>query len=100
LSQQIITKGARTWVGPGQANNPGTLKWYCDAEACLRHWEKVGTACSICFRVCNFTKEEGLIHNIVKWFIRNVPTLNRFWVWADEKLGYGKMSDPKKYWKY
>lgn len=94
-----IPEGARTWVGPSEANNPGTLKWYCDAEACLRHWEKAGAAGSICFKVCNFTKEKGIIHEVVKWFIRNVPKLNKFWVWAEEQLGYGRMSDPKEYWR-
>jgi len=34
----------------------------------------------------------------VKWFIRNVPQLNRLWVWTDDLFGYGKMSDPSKYW--
>jgi hypothetical protein len=34
----------------------------------------------------------------VKWFIRNVPQLNRFWVWADDMMGYGKMADPREYW--
>jgi len=34
----------------------------------------------------------------VKWFIRNVPILNRLWVWTDKALGYGKQSDASKYW--
>jgi len=94
-----IPDGPRTWSGSSDANNPGALKWYCDAEKCLAYWDEVGSGCSICFRVCNFTKEEGVIHDIVKWFIRNVPQLNRLWVWADELLGYGKMSNPEKYWE-
>ena len=56
------------------------------------------SGCGVCFRVCDFTKEEGVSHDIVKWVIRNVPQLNRFFVWADELMGYGKMSDPSKYW--
>ncbi len=35
---------------------------------------------------------------MVKWFIRNVPQLNKFWAWSDRKLGYGKMQNPRKYW--
>ncbi len=94
-----IPHGPRTWEPVCDANNPGAYKWYCDEEACLRYWNEVGSGCSICFRVCNFTKDEGISHDIVKWFIRNVPWLNRFWVWADEVMGYGKMSDPSKYWE-
>jgi len=24
--------------------------------------------------------------------------LNRFWAWCDRALGYGKMSNPRKFW--
>ena len=94
-----IPDGPRTWDGPGEANNPGVLKWYCDAEKCLEYWNEAGTGCNVCFRVCSFTKPRGITHDIVKWFIRNVPQLNRLWVWGDDLLGYGKMSDPRKYWE-
>ncbi|UCD45331.1 MAG: reductive dehalogenase [Candidatus Bathyarchaeota archaeon] len=93
-----ITEGPRTYEGHSEANNPGALKWYCNADTCLQYWREVGSGCSICFRVCNFTKPEGISHDIVKWFIRNVPQLNRFWTWTDDLMGYGKMKDPRKYW--
>ena len=94
-----IPEGPRTWEAGCDANNPGAYKWYCDEEACLRYWNEVGSGCSICFRVCNFTKDRGIIHDVVKWFIRNVPQLNKLWVWTDEALGYGKMADPERYWR-
>ena len=94
-----IPEGPRTYEGHSEANNPGVLKWYCNADTCLDYWREVGSGCSICFRVCNFTKEEGVSHDIVKWFIRNAPQLNRFWVWADDMMGYGKMADPREYWE-
>jgi reductive dehalogenase len=94
-----IPEGPRTYEGFSEANNSGILKWYCNADTCLDYWREVGSGCSICFRVCNFTKEEGVSHDIVKWFIRNLPVLNRFWVWADDKMGYGKMKDPRGYWE-
>jgi epoxyqueuosine reductase len=93
-----IPDGLRTFEAVCEANNPGVYKWYGDEEECLRYWNQVGSACSICFRVCSFTKKKGFIHNVVKWFIKNVPTLNPLWVWTDDLFGYGKMSDPKKYW--
>jgi reductive dehalogenase len=93
-----IPFGERTWFGENDANNPDVFKWYCNAEKCLAYWNEVGSGCSICFRVCNFTKKKGTVHEIVKWFIRNVPLLNKFFVWTDELFGYGKMSDPSKYW--
>jgi len=93
-----VPDGPRTWEGHSEANNPGVLKWYCDEEACLRYWSEVGTGCSICFRVCSFTKPDKWHHRLVKWFIRTIPQLNGFWVWTDDLFGYGKMSDPLKYW--
>jgi reductive dehalogenase len=93
-----IPYGSRTWEGENEANNNGAFKWYCNADTCLDYWREMGSSCSICFRVCNFTKEKGISHDIVKWFIRNVPLLNRFFVWSDELLGYGKIKDPLEYW--
>ncbi len=96
---QSIPKGPRTYEGYSEANNPGVLKWYCNADTCLDYWREVGTGCAICFRVCNFTKKKGISHNMVKWFIRNVPQLNRFWAWTDDLIGYGKIANPKEYWE-
>jgi len=95
---QSIPYGPRTYEGHSEANNEGVLKWYCNADTCLEYWREVGSGCSICFRVCNFTKEKGPSHDAVKWFIKNAPFLNRFFVWSDELLGYGKMKDPRDYW--
>lgn len=95
---QSIPMGPRTWEGPGESNNNGVYKWYCDEQGCFNYWHEVGTGCSVCFRVCSFTKKEGFLHDMVKWFIRNTTLFNRMFVWADDLVGYGRMSDPSKYW--
>jgi len=96
---QAIPYGPRTYEPVGKANNPGFLKWYGDEEACLAYWNEVGSACSVCFRVCSFTKPKKLRFEVAKWFIKNVPQLNRLWLWLDDALGYGKPFDPDNYWK-
>jgi len=96
---QSIPYGPRTYEGFSEANNEGVLKWYCNADTCNDYWREIGSGCSICFRVCNFTKERGASHEAVKWFIKNVPFLNKFFVWSDELIGYGEMKDPREYWK-
>jgi len=78
--------------------NPGVYRWYCDEDKCREYWDEVGTSCTICFRVCAFAKEQGGVHDMVRWFIRNVPQLNRMWVYLDDLFGYGKMKDPRAYW--
>ena len=95
---QSIPFGPRTFDPINESNNPGALKWYCDEQSCFDYWHEVATGCSICFRGCSFTKKKGLSHDVVKWFIRNVPLLNPFFAWTDDLFGYGEMSDPRKYW--
>lgn len=95
---QSIPLGPRTYEGFSEANNPGILKWYCNADSCLEYWRKIGSSCCICFRVCSFTKDKGHSHDIVKWLIRNVPQLNKFFLFMDELIGFGKMKDPTNYW--
>jgi hypothetical protein len=58
----------------------------------------VGTSCTVCYRVCAFAKKKGPVHDLVKWFIRNVPQLNKFWAWSDDLMGYGEMKAPREYW--
>ena len=95
---KAIPMGSRTFDAVCKANNPGVYKWYGDEEACLRYWNEVGSGCGVCFRVCSFTKSQGVIHDLVKWLIRNVPQLNPILVLTDDLLGYGKMSNPREYW--
>jgi len=73
---QSIPFGPRGWEPVNESNNPGVFKWYCDEQSCFEYWHEVATGCSICFRVCSFTKKKG----------------------SDDLLGYGRMSDPRKYW--
>ena len=96
---QSISSGERDYETVSDANNPGALKWYVDAEGCLDHWSVVESGCGICFRVCSFNKKPGLHHDVVKWFIRNVPALNKFWAWSDDLMGYGKQVPPEKFWE-
>ena len=95
---QSISYGPRTWEGPSESNNNGSYKWYINADTCYEYWRQVGSGCGVCFRVCSFTKHKGFLHDVVKWFIRNLPVFNRFMVWADEAFGYGEFKDPTKYW--
>ena len=94
-----LPMGERTWEGPNSSNASGTFKWYTDAVKCLDYWNEVSSACSLCFRTCSFTKKPGILHDIVKWFIKNVPQLNRFFAWTDDIFGYGKIGDIEGFWE-
>jgi reductive dehalogenase len=96
---KAIPSGPRTYEGRSESNNPGVLKWYCKADACLAHWRASGSSCATCFRVCSFTKPLGFHHKVVKWFIRNIPALNGLWVRMDDLMGYDAARDPRVYWE-
>jgi len=93
-----ISDGPRTYEGPTEANQNGSYKWYTNEETCFDYWQEVGTGCSICFRTCAFTKKDGILHDMAKWVIQNLPVFNPLIVMMDDLIGYGKMSDPKSYW--
>jgi epoxyqueuosine reductase len=84
------------WEGPwgSPSNNPGVLKWYVNADACYEFWTRNGVDCSNCLRACPFTKEEGWIHSVPRFFIRRLPFANPLWRLADTLLGYGRRADP------
>jgi reductive dehalogenase len=97
---QAISKGEMTWEGPSKGNNPGILKWYIHSEKCLNYWTKIGSSCSTCKAVCPFTKgQEPLIHDCVRAVIKNLPMLNRLWVFMDDLFGYGRRRKPGIVWK-
>jgi hypothetical protein len=58
---------------------------------CLDWWVKNGTHCSVCIRVCPWTKPNNLLHKTVRLLAeRNI--LTRLIVKADQMLGYGKQT--------
>lgn len=93
-----IGEGPRSWETPA-GSNPGVYRWPCDEEKCRDYWDQVGTSCTVCYRVCAFTKKPGLIHDTILWFIKNVPQLNKLWVVMDDLMWYGEPKSPDDYWK-
>ncbi|MCU0722855.1 MAG: reductive dehalogenase [Planctomycetes bacterium] len=84
-------------AGASRSNNPGALKWYVDPEACYGFWTRNTVECSNCIRACPYTKDQGWIHAVPRFFIRRLPLANRLWAWADTLFGYGKCEDRGEY---
>jgi len=95
---QSIPLGPRTRQPLNESNNPRILKWYTNEQTCFDYWHEVATGCSVCFRVCPFNKRPSAMHNLVQWTIQRTRLFNKFFVYMDDLVGYGKMSDPKEYW--
>ncbi|MFX0062669.1 MAG: reductive dehalogenase [Candidatus Hermodarchaeota archaeon] len=96
-----IPDGEPTWESLWNipSNNDGIYKWYVNAETCYEFWVKNSADCSNCIRACPFTKPPGIGHDFARFFVKYMPFLNRFWVWLDDIMGYGKNKDPEKFWQ-
>jgi reductive dehalogenase len=94
-----ITAGERSWDRPNISNNAGQFTWHLDNELCRRYWSLGnGTNCTSCVRACPFTKHPGLIHELTRTFISNIPQLNPLWRNLDDSLGYGVEANGKDFW--
>jgi reductive dehalogenase len=96
---RAICAGERSWGGESISSSPGVYTWHSDGEACRRYFV-MGHAdpCTTCIRVCPFTKEPGLVHDVVRFFVSRVPALDPVWVRLDDALGYGAQADPRVFW--
>jgi epoxyqueuosine reductase len=79
------------------SNRKGVEIWHINAEKCLTFWADNRTDCANCIRVCPFNKLPGLFHNFVRWGIKDMPMLNRLFLWGDDMMGYGKRKNAKHF---
>jgi reductive dehalogenase len=73
---RAISSGERSYEGPTVSNNPGALKWYLNAENCMRFWTELGEDCSNCLRSCPFNVPPGKGFRLSRWLIRQTPLFN------------------------
>jgi reductive dehalogenase len=95
---QAIPYGEMTTDGHNISNHSGVLKWYVNAEKCFSFWAKNRQDCATCIRVCPFNKVPGIIHDAVRGVVNRTTRLNRYFVWMDSLLGYGKPLPAVKFW--
>ncbi|MCP4225211.1 MAG: 4Fe-4S dicluster domain-containing protein, partial [Actinomycetia bacterium] len=43
------------------SNIEGVTKWTVDGEACFNYWAKINSDCSVCIRVCPYTRDSSTI---------------------------------------
>ena len=94
-----ISFGERSFESVNECNNGGYLQWQVDHKKCYQYWAEVGTNCGICLRVCPFSKGSGKVHDIVRWFIKNLKIVDPFFTKVDDALGYGKYRSPDNLWR-
>jgi epoxyqueuosine reductase len=94
---QALKYGERTAEHNNISNSSGLLKWPVNAEKCVTFWAKQRCHCSTCIRVCPYNKPDTWFHDVARWHVGHLPQFNRFYVWMDDVMGYGKqiLGDPR-----
>jgi len=95
---QAISFGEPTTEGHSISNNNGIYKWYINPEKCFKFWAQNEGSCSNCIRVCPFNKPQGLLHEGVRFLVRNFSWLDSLLVHADKFFGYGKRIEAEQFW--
>lgn len=95
----INTERGPSWEVPGGWVCPGHKTWHADNPKCAAYADSTGGGCGICLNVCPWNKPKGLLHSLVRAIIKRTLLFNRFIVAADKFFGYGKPSNPEKWWE-
>lgn len=94
---QALNSGERTAEHNNISNNVNLLKWPVNAERCIKWWFKNRAHCTVCIRVCPFNKPDTLFHRLVRSGVTWLPSLDRFFLWGDDLLGYGRQVIDENY---
>jgi reductive dehalogenase len=96
---QAISFDGPTTEGPTISNNHGIYKWYINPERCFQFWVRNTGDCANCIRVCVFNKHENWFHNFVRWQVKNLSVLDKFYLRMDDLFGYGRKTKMVELWK-
>jgi epoxyqueuosine reductase len=95
---QAIKHGEPTTEINNISNREGLYRWPINAEKCLGFWASNGGSCVNCVRVCPFNKPPGLLHDSIRWGIRNFRWMDPLFIWGDDLFGYGKKMSAERFW--
>ncbi len=71
----------------------GIRRWRINSEACFTFWCTVGTDCARCMRVCPYSHPNNLVHNFIRFGVRN-SVLFRVFALKMDNLLYGRKPAP------
>jgi len=80
-----------------QSNIAGVSKWSVDGEKCFGYWAKINSDCSVCIRVCPYTRDYGLRRNRL-WARLAGGRLRRLALWLDDRFDGGKRTSSTEWW--
>ncbi len=71
----------------------GVKRWQINAESCFTYWNSTGTDCGRCVSVCPYSHPDNLLHNVVRFGVRNSSLFRALAVTMDDYL-YGRKPPP------
>ena len=66
----------------------GVKRWQINSEKCFHLWCVVGTDCGRCMTVCPYSHPDNLLHNFIRFGVRNSSVFRSFALWMDN-IFYG-----------
>jgi len=80
-----------------KSNIMGIRKWSIDGEKCFSYWAKINTDCSVCVRVCPYTRDYSQRRNRAWLRLADSP-LRRLALHLDKRYGGGKRVMADQWW--
>jgi reductive dehalogenase len=85
---QAIPKGEKTKID-------GVNRWQINQEKCFTYWSITGTDCGRCMSVCPYAHPNNLMHNMVRWGIKNSFIFQKLALYMDDFF-YGRKPKIRK----
>ena len=80
-----------------QSNIAGVTKWSVDGEKCFGYWAAINSDCSVCIRVCPYTRDYSRRRN--RWWLRLAGSpLRRLALWLDRRSGRATRVSSTAWW--
>ncbi len=76
-------------------NESGIKRWKLNANACFSFWTINGTDCGKCISICPFSHPNNVLHNFIRWGIKNNYLFARLAKVLDD-IFYGKKPKSRK----
>ena len=80
-----------------QSNIAGVTKWTVDGEACFGYWSKINSDCSVCIRVCPYTRDYSRRRNRLWARLAGSP-LRGLALWIHDRTAGGDRTSANEWW--
>jgi epoxyqueuosine reductase len=92
-----IPGGAPSAELHNQSNLTGVTKWSVDGEKCFGYWSKINSDCSVCIRVCPYTRDYTMRRHRLWARLAGSP-FRRVALWLHDRAGGGDRTSATDWW--